>query len=196
MLSHYFFKINSDKVRIRLFKSFIPQILSVIILGLLAPKPTIFSTSDYGLGPNIFKAFRFGPYIVKTYHGVADERMWYYVTSGLLNNIFDKNICLNSYVLDGQKSRILKDRVIVQGIIGFFGYYSRNNLHIVDPLALADPLLGKLNSMASKKLKSNRNKKSNNWRIRTLRAEDSGRLHRNIKFGTEQAQRFQSSEVL
>jgi len=160
-----FSRISLDKVRIKPFKSFIPQILSIIILGLLAPKPAIFSTSDYGLGPKIFKAFRFGPYITKTYHGIADERMWYYGTTGLLNNIFDKKIYLNSYVQDGLKSRIIKDSVIVEGIIGFFGYYSRNNLHIVDPLALADPLLGKLNAMASKKLKSNQTKKSSNWRI-------------------------------
>ncbi|MEE9573969.1 MAG: hypothetical protein V3W20_13020, partial [Candidatus Neomarinimicrobiota bacterium] len=67
-------------------------ILTVIMLGLLSPKPTIFSTANYGFGPKIFKAFRFGPYIVNMYHGITDQRMWYYEFTGLLNNVFDRKI--------------------------------------------------------------------------------------------------------
>jgi arabinofuranosyltransferase len=134
------------------FKSFrfrhtqIALILIVIILGLLSPKPTIFSTANYGLGPKIFKAFRFGPYIVNMYHGITDQRMWYYEFTGLLNNVFERNIYKYPLIQYAQKLKKSGTRVLTKDIIGMLGYYSGSNMHIIDPRALSDPLLSKLPS--------------------------------------------------
>ncbi|MFC2094135.1 hypothetical protein ACFLSH_00770 [Bacteroidota bacterium] len=124
----------------------IALILTVIMLGLLSPKPTIFSTANYGLGPKIFKAFRFGPNIVNMYHGITDQRMWYYEFTGLLNNGSEKNIYKYSLVRYAQKLKKAGTRVLTKDIIGMLGYYSGSNMHIIDPRALSDPLLSKLPS--------------------------------------------------
>ncbi len=121
-------------------------ILTVIILGLLSPKPTIFSTANYGLGPKIFKAFRFGPYVVNMYHGITDQRMWYYEFTGLLNNVFERKLYKYLGIQDAQKLRESRKRVVIKDVIGMIGFYSGSNIHIIDPRALSDPLLSKLPS--------------------------------------------------
>ncbi len=118
----------------------------VIILGLLSPKPTIFSTANYGFSPKIFKAFRFGPYIVNMYHGITDQRMWYYEFTGLLNNVSERKIYKYLGIQDAQKLRESKKRVVVKDVIGMIGFYSGSKIHIVDSRALSDPLLSKLPS--------------------------------------------------
>jgi len=124
----------------------IALILIVIMLGLLSPKPTIFSTANYGLGPKIFKAFRFGPYIVNMYHGITDQRMWFYYFTGLLNNISERKLYEFPGVQDAQKIKESGKRVVIKDIIGIIGFYSGSNIHILDPRALSDPLLSKLPS--------------------------------------------------
>ena len=121
-------------------------ILTVIILGLLSPKPTIFSTANYGFGPKIFKAFRFGPYVVNMYHGITDQRMWYYEFTGLLNNVFERKLYKYLGIQDAQKLRESRKRVVIKDVIGMIGFYSGSNIHIIDPRALSDPLLSKLPS--------------------------------------------------
>jgi arabinofuranosyltransferase len=137
-------KINFIWFRLR--HTQIAIILSVIMLGLLSPKPTIFSTANYGFGPKIFKAFRFGPYIVNMYHGITDQRMWYYEFTGLLNNVFERNIYKYPLIQYAKKLRKSGQRVLTKDIIGMLGFYSGSNMHIIDPRALSDPLLSKLPS--------------------------------------------------
>jgi len=137
-------KMNFKSFRIR--RTQIAIILTVIILGLLSPKPSIFSTANYGLSPKIFKAFRFGPYIVNMYHGITDQRMWYYEFTGLLNNVFERKIYKYLGVQDAQKIRESNKQVVVKDVIGMIGFYSGSNIHILDTRALSDPLLSKLPS--------------------------------------------------
>jgi len=138
-------------------------ILAVVIMGLLSPKPTVLSTANYGLGPKIVKAFRFGPYIVNMYHGIVDERIWYYNNTGLLNNLFEKKINDHLWVKDALKIKESKQRVIVKEVIGLIGYYAGSNVHIIDPMALSDPLLSKLPSTGFWRY---------NWRIKVYRGDD------------------------
>jgi arabinofuranosyltransferase len=134
------------------FKSFrfrhtqIALLLMVIMLGLLSPKPTIFSTANYGLGPKIFKAFRFGPYIVNMYHGITDQRMWFYYFTGLLSNVSERQLYEFPGIQDAQKLKESGKRVVIRDVIGMIGFYSGSNIHIIDPRALSDPLLSKLPS--------------------------------------------------
>ncbi len=129
-------KINFIWFRLR--HTQIAIILTVIMLGLLSPKPTIFSTANYGFGPKIFKAFRFGPYIVNMYHGITDQRMWYYEFTGLLNNVFERNIYKYPLIQYAKKLRKSGQRVLTKDIIGMLGFYSGSNMHIIDPRALFD----------------------------------------------------------
>ena len=115
----------------------------VVLLGLLSPKPTLFDNQYYSIGPKIVKAFRFGPSVINMYHGIVDERMWYYEYTGLLNNISEKRIIQHPWVKNIEKS---KENVLVKETIGLNGYYGGEKIHIIDPMALADPLLSKLPS--------------------------------------------------
>ena len=135
-----------DFISFRVRRTQIAIILTVIMLGLLSPKPTIFSTPNYGLGPKIFKAFRFGPYIVNMYHGITDQRMWFYYFTGLLPNVFEKKLDEFPGIQDAQKFRESGERVVIKDVIGIIGFYSGSNIHILDPRALSDPLLSKLPS--------------------------------------------------
>lgn len=117
--------------------------LSVIVfLGLMAPYPTIFSSTTYGLGPKIVKGFRIGPYILTTFdNGIADERLFYYQFTGLLNH---KKLKEHPWVKKAFQVKEEKSSPIVYTIAGIFGYYAGPQIHIVDPWALGDPLLSKL----------------------------------------------------
>jgi arabinofuranosyltransferase len=137
-------KMNFISIRSR--QTQIAIILTVIMLGLLSPKPTIFSTANYGVGPKIFKAFRFGPYVVNMYHGITDQRMWFYYFTGLLSNVFENKLYEFPGVQDAQKLKESGKRVVIKDVIGIIGFYSGGNIHIVDPRALSDPLLSKLPS--------------------------------------------------
>ena len=132
-----------SKTKFKSYKSVVVPIIVVVVLGLLSPKPTLFDNQYYSAGPKIVKAFRFGPPIINMYHGIVDERIWYYEYTGLLNNISERKIIQHPWVKDIKKS---KENVLVKETIGLNGYYGGNKIHIIDPMALADPLLSKLPS--------------------------------------------------
>jgi arabinofuranosyltransferase len=137
---------KTNFILFRFNRTQIAIILTVIMLGLLSPKPTIFSTANYGLGPKIFKAFRFGPYIVNMYHGITDQRMWFYYFTGLLSNVSERQLYEFPGIQDAQKLKESGKRVVIRDVIGMIGFYSGSNIHIIDPRALSDPLLSKLPS--------------------------------------------------
>ena len=137
-------KMNFISFRVR--RTQIAIILSVIMLGLLSPKPTVFSTANYGVGPKIFRAFRFGPQIVNMYHGITDQRMWYYYFTGFLSNVFDKHLYEYPLIKYAQQLKEEKKRFVVKDIIGMLGFYCGSNIYILDTRALSDPLLSKLPS--------------------------------------------------
>lgn len=72
--------------------------------------------------------------------GVADERGYYYQTHGLLTAPRDKGI--PQYKAHTQQR--IKTSVEIHANIGSIGFNAGPQVHIVDPLALADPLLARL----------------------------------------------------
>ncbi len=137
---------KTNFILFRFNRTQIAIILTVIMLGLLSPKPTIFSTANYGLGPKIFKAFRFGPYIVNMYHGITDQRNWYYYFTGLLSNVSERKLYEFVGIPDALQLKESGKRVVIKGVIGLIGFYAGSKVHIIDRLALSDPLLSKLPS--------------------------------------------------
>jgi arabinofuranosyltransferase len=143
----------------------ISSIVAVLILGFLSPKPTILSNQYYGLGPKTVKALRFGPLIVNMYHGVVDERFWYYENTGLLNNIFETKIKSHPWAKDGIELKKRGNQVVVRKTIGLLGYYAGPGIHIIDPLALSDPLLSKIHSTEYWRIQKYRFNSTKKWRI-------------------------------
>ena len=76
--------------------------------------------------------------------GITDERRWYYQNSGLLR---DKN---RDAPLSTRRREHVQ-RALARGLrvasttaIGYAGYFAGRQLHILDPVALSDPLLSRL----------------------------------------------------
>lgn len=102
----------------------------IIIIGLLWPFSPITSGINYR-----FKVFN---------EGIADEKGYYYQTTGLLPNILDNSFLENKQVKNFLEKRIQKQQVIKMNSIGFDAFYADRNTYIIDEMALADPLLSKL----------------------------------------------------
>jgi len=106
----------------------------VLIVGFTSPYPSVFSDENYGQGREIIIDPR----------GVADERAFYYPTTGLLRVCRDCQIPDHEWVQAGLALRDGNQHVIIAGSTGFLGYYAGPAKHIVDMYGLVDPLLARL----------------------------------------------------
>ena len=104
---------------------------AVLAGGLLAPSPPILSDGYYSV-PDVPP------------HGIADERGVYYQTTGLLRRRREwqppKVELYERYRFAVERGR----RAITSDHIGMQGYLAGRSIHIIDLLALADPLLARL----------------------------------------------------
>lgn len=105
---------------------------AVIVLGLLAHFPTPFNGGDYGQYADDSANWIDGD--------IADERMYYYSYTGLLN----PNRLVHPWREQGEYFRLNGPAVIEHSNVGFLGYYAGPGIHILDRNALTDPLLARL----------------------------------------------------
>lgn len=109
-------------------------LLSIVLIGFIAPRPIVLSNRDYG----------------DTLHNpidgmwVVDERNFYYGQTGLLTYQSGKYPIKSSFYTQGLTYRDSKESVVEFPTIGFAGYAAGPGIHILDHYALADPLLARL----------------------------------------------------
>lgn len=77
-------------------------------------------------------------------HGIADERMWYYLTNSLARASPGVEMPTHLWKFDGLRYKANGESVVVEDGIGMVGYYAGPTVHIVDQWALPDPLLARL----------------------------------------------------
>jgi len=75
---------------------------------------------------------------------IADERGYYYLSSGLLPVIRNGGAPSGKWVEDGKRLREAGAAVAVRDSIGFLGFFAGPAVHIVDRYALCDPLLARM----------------------------------------------------
>lgn len=76
---------------------------------------------------------------------ITDERANYYGSTGLLEALRQgRDMPDHDWARAGMEAREKGPHVTVQGSVGFFGYYAGPEVHVVDLLALGDPLLARL----------------------------------------------------
>jgi arabinofuranosyltransferase len=119
------------------FRSSILVLLLIVLIGLASPRNPLLSGDGYGARLK---------YIDDT--GVGDERAFYYEATGLLRYARDKRLPDHAWVDDGRAARERAAKrgpiVVVAENIGFFGFHAGPRVHVVDPMALSDPLLARL----------------------------------------------------
>ena len=87
-------------------------------------------------------------------NGIADERGYYYNTTGLFKYTRDGFYPKHKFAIRGREYKAEKKKLVSDGTVGFSGYYAGPDTYIIDPMALGDPLLSKLNV-----------RKGDRWRI-------------------------------
>ena len=104
------------------------------IIGAAPPRSPLSAGRDYG---DVVGVLIDG-------HGICDERGYYYHATGLLLAPGRDPWPDHSYVRQGRAARQRGEPVVVARCVGMFGYCAGPAVHIVDELALADPLLARL----------------------------------------------------
>ncbi len=79
-------------------------------------------------------------------HGVTDERTHYLDATGIAQIGFGPTIPKRNWAQQGLEARDSGQRVVTVASVGFYGYEAGPRVHIVDTLALCDPLLARLPS--------------------------------------------------
>lgn len=81
------------------------------------------------------------------FHGVADERGYYYSGTGLLARL-QPGFVEHEYIRAGRRARAIMqtrgEAFLSAECIGFFGYYAGPGIHVIDVMALSDPFLARL----------------------------------------------------
>ena len=77
-------------------------------------------------------------------NGIYDLRSYYFQTSGLLYIRNGYPEPYHEWVFRGLKFKEDRKRYLIEGTIGYTGYFAGPDLFIIDPNALSDPLLARL----------------------------------------------------
>jgi len=116
---------------------------AIVLVGLISPHPTLFGRRDYKISDAGWDA-----------NGIADERAFYYSQSGLLQSGRANKLISDPWVRAGKQARAEGIDLVVSVRIGLFGFFAGPQVHIIDLLALGDPLLSRLPALENP-----------NWRI-------------------------------
>jgi arabinofuranosyltransferase len=110
--------------------------VTVIVIGFLSPFTPITS-------PKAYKDVYYDGHIpIDWDSGIADERGYYYDTTGLLNNIGEKKVHQNEGAMVGLAVRYEGDiDLILAGATGYQGFYVGPDTYILDFHALGDAFL-------------------------------------------------------
>jgi arabinofuranosyltransferase len=121
------------EVNLQLKKAgWVTAVILITILGLTSKDPALLNGSDFGSRHQDQDHIRDGD--------IADERLYYYPFTGLLNSQRQPH----PWQAQGQEIHDQGPPVLEHGNIGFLGFYAGPQIHIVDRNGLADPLLARL----------------------------------------------------
>jgi arabinofuranosyltransferase len=142
-----------------------PFVAVLVLLGVFATvrppvtstKETFVTTDEAGMGVG----------------AVADERAYYYRYTGLLRWTREVPLPHEGLMVDAAKAIRGSSEVLATRNIGFFGYFAGPTVHIVDMMALSDPLLARLPAIRP-------------WRIGHFERTVPGGYLESIRSGTNQ----------
>jgi arabinofuranosyltransferase len=143
----YIISIGGDFMSGRFFT--VPLLISVIIISIsnlrlsLRIILTVIISISGMLSLNLLLFKSNGPFLpVVSSYGIADERNFYFQRFGLLpakSGTFSEPIW--------ESGVLINKTAVIGGGLGFFSIYSGPSVHVIDKLALTDPLLARLPSI-------------------------------------------------
>jgi arabinofuranosyltransferase len=115
--------------------------LALVGLGtaLAGPYPSLTSGPSFGAGRRTW-----GDLI--DLDGIADERAFWFACAGALSDRRPPGEIDCRRRAEAERRARDGERVVVSGGVGFLGYWSAHDVVIVDPMAITDPLLARLES--------------------------------------------------
>jgi len=122
---------------------------ALVLLGFCAPwEPALVSGFAYWRAYNLVHGSSsrtpLDNYSHLTRGDLDDERRVYYDSTGLLQQRPGHLVPAHMWAMDGMRRRTGRERVVVEDSVGFVGYFAGPSIHIVDSMALCDPLLARL----------------------------------------------------
>jgi arabinofuranosyltransferase len=96
----------------------------------------------------------------KSNTGIVDERGYYFPSTGLITGSRHQSPPRYRTIKEALEARKGKKNLYIKSMIGFFGYYAGPHIHIVDRMALGDPLLAHLPVDENKKWRIGHYKRS------------------------------------
>ena len=112
----------------------VAALVVVVAAGFAAPHPTLLSGADYGSQSEAW---------IDAW-GISDERAVYYPSTGLLQARRHVDMPNHAWVHEGLAIRGQAGAAVLPVGAGFFGFFAGPDLHLVDLVGLADPLLARL----------------------------------------------------
>jgi arabinofuranosyltransferase len=103
---------------------------AALALMSISPSPTLLPPGERKLGMD--------------HHGIADERGFYFQTTGLIHYRRGEPYPSHPYFKDGLRFRDSRHPAAVNRYVGFFGFAAGPERFVIDPIGLADPLLSRL----------------------------------------------------
>ena len=122
----------------------IGAIAAILCLGMMSPNCPLYTTADYGLTAAQYEMLKAGPGSNRENHNIMDERAFYFPWSSWLNASPGKAMPSHDWANQGRALRGDPPQLVTKSTIGYFGYFAGPHVHVLDDMALGDPLLARL----------------------------------------------------
>jgi arabinofuranosyltransferase len=106
----------------------------VLLVGLTSPRTPLLSDKTYGTTGE-------GGINEK---GIADERGWYYQSTGLLRVQRNREMPAHEWIERGRRLSLKEQPIHSESVVGFVGFAAGPKVHVIDFYGLTEPLLGRL----------------------------------------------------
>ena len=112
----------------------LPACAAVILIGIASPRCSVLTGDNFGKSAEGAIDAR----------GIADERGWYYQSTGLLRAGRGVTMPNHEWTQHGLEMKWKGDSPVSKSCVGFAGYFAGPKIHVVDGFALTEPLFARL----------------------------------------------------
>jgi arabinofuranosyltransferase len=116
----------------------------VLVLGLIPSRSPVYTTSAYSLTAGQYEKLKAGPGSNRANHNIMDEKAFYFPWSSWLNAKPGRAMPDHDWASQGRAISHEGPQLVTKSTVGYFGYFAGPYVHVLDNMALGDPLLARL----------------------------------------------------